>query len=97
MAKRYSSIEMYLNRKIPAYCREFILNEMEIEDGTPEYKDEYKSHKRLMEWSLWRDGNIINCAYYMEVPKKTLNRFGLTDKEINEEFANEGYQNAYPY
>jgi len=91
--ENFSGLQSYLSKRIPDH----ILDIIEIKDGTPEYEEEYESHIRLMEMSLWRNGMAFEIAMCMEVPRKVLYRFGFTNKRIDEEFEQEGLGDKYPY
>jgi len=93
----FSGLQLYLSKRLPEHTRDHILDTMEIKDGTPEYEEEYESHMRLMEMSLWRNGMAFETAMYMEVPRKALYRFGFSNKRIDEEFEQEGHSGPYPY
>jgi len=93
----FSGLQAFLDRRLGSHCRDHVLNVLEIEDKTPEYRQEYRSHKELMHMSIWRNGNVLELAYYMKVPSKTLNGFGFTNERIQEEFNQEGHSGKYPY
>jgi len=97
MTEDFSGLQAFLDRNLGRHCRDHVLNTLEIEDKTPEYREEYKSHKRSMEMSIWRNGNVFAIAYYMKVSRKTLHRFGFSDERIQEEFEQEGHSGEYPY
>ena len=63
----------------------------------PDFKEEVESYKNLMEMTLYREQADIEVAYYMEIPKKVLNRFGYTNKQLDEDLENAGIDGGYPY
>ena len=98
-----ASIQGYLQDRLEEHCRDFVETEMGINPDTDkeEFEEEVRDHMKLMEMGIWRDWSIIDTAYYMEIPKKALYRFGYTKKEINriflETWSEEQFPDGYPY
>jgi len=92
-------IEKYLQDRLADHCLRWGMEHLldELESDSPEFIEEVESHKRLMEMGIWRNGEIIDTAYYMKIPKKALYRFGYTKKEINRIFSEIFAEDEYPY
>jgi len=87
-------IEKYLQDRLDDHVESWA-DEMSID---PEDREkEMESHKKLMEMAIWRNGEIIETAYYMKIPKKALYKFGYTKKEINRIFSDTFSEDEYPY
>ena len=87
----------YLGKRMDAHCREHVMDMMEMDEDDPDFKEEVESYKNLMEMTLYREQADIEVAYYMEIPKKVLNRFGYTNKQLDEDLENAGIDGGYPY
>jgi len=87
-------IEKYLQDRLDDHVEDWA-DEMGIDPEDRE--EEIESHKKLMEMGIWRNGEIIDTAYYMKIPKKALYRFGYTNKEINRIFSEIFAEDEYPY
>ena len=87
----------YLGDRLDEHCRDHVINMMEINEDDPEFKEEFESHKTLMEMVLYREQATIEIAYYMKIPKKALYRFGYTNKEIKEQLEDSGMDGDYPF
>jgi hypothetical protein len=94
-----ASVQKYLSDLLEEHCRDHIESNMGInpDDDKEEFEEELRDQIQLMEMSIYRDSNIIENAYYMEVPKKALYRFGYTKEEINREFSDIFAEDEYPY
>lgn len=70
------TLQEYLLKRLPEYVRQLC-----EENGEPE---EYESSLSMHERELSYGDEEIALAYYMNIPRKTLYRFGYTDDEIDE-------------
>jgi len=91
------NIFKYLGDRLNEHCRDYVINDMDISPDDPEFEEIMESHKNLMEMTLYREQSEIEIAYYMEIPKKALYRFGYTNEDIKQELENVGMDPDYPY
>jgi len=92
-----ASVQKYLQDKLDEHCQDYVQTNMQLDPDDEEYDEEVQDHKQLMEMGIWRNEEIISTAYYMEIPKKALYRFGYTKAEINRIFSDEFAEDEYPY
>lgn len=95
------SVQSYLSKKVKEHCEDHVETEMGLKPGDEDYEEELQDLIESMETEIWRDGNIIDTAYYMAIPKKALYTFGYTKEEINriflETWDDRQFPDGYPY
>jgi len=85
----------YLSKRMDEHCRNHVIDMMEMDEDHEDFKEEVESYKKLMELVLYREQRDVEVAYYMEIPRTTLRRFGYTYKKLDETLENNGIDGGY--
>lgn len=82
------TLQAYLLERLPDYVRKLC-----IDNGEPEsYESSLSMHIREV---VYGDEDIV-LAYYMDIPRSVLHRFGYTDDDIDEKMEEVFTYTEYP-